>query len=67
LDQLFTDVERHGVHIKRLTGAVGSLSRWNKSAEPERDPNAPPDPKTDPDGWRAWARRSVKPNLGELQ
>ncbi len=61
------DMIRNAAAVKKMTAQIGGLSRSTLGKTLERAPGALPDPKTDPEGWRA-AVRARKPILNkELQ
>lgn len=55
--ELLTD--KHSIHIRRLTSAVGALGRWNREPEPKDDQETIPDPKADPIAWKRAMRAKL--------
>jgi len=72
INALELETTRHASQIKRLTSSVGALGRWNGQKAEPADPDALPDPASDPERWRDAVRRRAfqlkqKAPKGELQ
>jgi len=56
VEDLDVETTRNSANIKRLTSSVGGLSRGPNRIQDVTLPNGLPDPKIDPEGWRAAVR-----------
>ena len=57
VEDLDVETTRNSANIKRLTSQMGGLSRSPQRIQDVTLPNGLPDPKIDPEAWRAAVRR----------
>jgi len=57
VEDLDLETTRNSANIKRLTSQMGGLSRSPQRIQDVTLPNGLPDPKIDPEAWRAAVRR----------
>ena len=67
VEDLDVETTRNSANIKRLTSSVGGLSRGPTRIQDVVLPNGLPDPKVDPEAWRAAVRKMNPVHIGKKE